>query len=274
MTTVDPTLSRPVALASRSDVAAVPFSRLTVFEWRKQLDTRAGRWLLIVIGIVTAGVMLLMGAVGDGNVSFEAFLMGTTTPLLMLLPIVAILAATSEWSQRTALTTFTLEPRRLRVIGAKTVSAVGSGVGFFVVAMGIAALAHLWVVQFRGADADWEITRATWGMLFMIALWMVGGIGFGLAFLSTPAAIVTYLVLPVVVSTVALIVTAWENVWPWVDLSTAAAPLTVDPDMAAELGMASGGEMWAHIGTASLIWIVLPLAIGILRVLRGEIKTA
>ncbi|WP_418275598.1 ABC transporter permease [Isoptericola jiangsuensis] len=274
MTTVDPALSRPATLTSRSDVKAVPFSRLVLVEWRKQLDTRAGRWLLIVIAIVTAGVMLLMGAVGSGDVSFEAFLIGTTTPLGMLLPIVAILAATSEWSQRTALTTFTLEPRRLRVIGAKTLSAVGSGVGFYLVAVGLAALAHLWVVSFRGADADWDVTRLTYGTLLMVVLWMIGGIAFGLAFLSTPMAIVTYLVLPVVVSTVALFVTAWADVWPWIDLSTAAAPLAVDPDLAVEMGMSSGGEMWAQIATATLIWVGLPMAIGVWRVLRGEIKTA
>jgi ABC-2 type transport system permease protein len=274
MTAVQNTAATPATLTSRSDIRPVPFSRLTLFEWRKQLDTRAGRWLLIVIGIVTAAVMVLMGAVGDGNVSFETFIVGTTTPLSMLLPIVAILAATSEWSQRTALTTFTLEPRRLRVVWAKTVSAVGSGVAFYAVALGLAALSHLWVVTFRGADADWGVSTGTYGILLLVVLWMIGGIAFGLAFLSTPAAIVTYLVLPVVVSTVAVFVTAWENVWPWIDLTTASQPLIVDPDMAEQMGLASGGEMWAQIGTSALLWIGLPLLIGVLRVHRGEIKTA
>ena len=40
-----------------------------------------------------------------------------------LLPILAIMLVTSEWSQRTALVTFTLEPRRSRVVLAKLVVA-------------------------------------------------------------------------------------------------------------------------------------------------------
>jgi ABC-2 type transport system permease protein len=274
MTTVDRTLSPPPTLTSRSDVPAVTFGRLVLVEWRKQLDTRAGRWLLIVIAAVTAAVMLVMGAVGDGDVPFEAFLIGSSTPLAMLLPIVAILAATSEWSQRTALTTFTLEPRRLRVIWAKAVTAVGSGVAFYVVAVGIAALAHLWVVTFRDATPDWSMGTVTWGTLVMVAIWMLSGVAFGLAFLSTPTAIVTYLVLPVVVSTVAVFVTAWADVWPWIDLSTASAPLMTDPAMAAQLDLSSGGEMWAQIATSTLVWVGIPLAVGIARVTRGEIKTA
>ena len=37
----------------------------------------------------------------------------------MLLPIVGILLVSSEWSQRTALITFTLVPQRMRVMSAK-----------------------------------------------------------------------------------------------------------------------------------------------------------
>ena len=38
------------------------------------------------------------------------------------LPVLLILMVTSEWSQRTGLTTFTLEPHRGRVVGAKFVA--------------------------------------------------------------------------------------------------------------------------------------------------------
>src|SRR2546421_152111 len=42
----------------------------------------------------------------------------------VLLPIVGLLAITSEWSQRTALTTFARVPRRERVIAAKLLAGV------------------------------------------------------------------------------------------------------------------------------------------------------
>ena len=44
-------------------------------------------------------------------------------PMAILLPVLGIMSATQEWSQRTGLTTFTLEPRRGRVVTAKVVAA-------------------------------------------------------------------------------------------------------------------------------------------------------
>ena len=42
--------------------------------------------------------------------------------LSRLLPLVLLMAMTAEWSQRTAMTTFTLEPRRGRVLAAKVIA--------------------------------------------------------------------------------------------------------------------------------------------------------
>ena len=44
--------------------------------------------------------------------------------MVIILPLIAILAVTSEWSQRTGLTTFTLVPHRGRIIAAKAISSV------------------------------------------------------------------------------------------------------------------------------------------------------
>ena len=45
-------------------------------------------------------------------------------PASVLLPIVGSLLISSEWSQRTGLTTFALVPRRLRVVAAKLLASV------------------------------------------------------------------------------------------------------------------------------------------------------
>ena len=39
----------------------------------------------------------------------------------ILLPVLGIMSVTSEWSQRTAMVTFTLEPSRSRFLAAKFV---------------------------------------------------------------------------------------------------------------------------------------------------------
>jgi hypothetical protein len=264
-TTLTPAQSGSHA-AAVAEPRPIPFLTLALVEWRKQLDTRAGRWLLITIGVITAAVLVITGAVGDGDVPFGGFLIGSVTPMAMLLPIVGILAATSEWSQRTGLVTFTLEPRRTRVGLAKLVSAVTSGLVFFAAALAVAALAHLWVVTFRGADASWDVPLdVVLGALALVLLGMAQGVGFGLVTMNTPVAIVSYLFIPTLFSIVGSLITAVRDAMPWIDLGTAGEPILMGT---------AGGQEWAQLATASLIWVVLPLVGGLLRVARSEIKSA
>ncbi|MFC7876455.1 ABC transporter permease [Isoptericola sp. NPDC057391] len=269
MTTATPTRAAGASRTNRpdADLRPVSFATLTLVEWRKQLDTRAGRWMLAIIAIITAGVLAVMMAVNGGNHSFSAFVAGTTTPMAMLLPIVGVLAATAEWSQRTALVTFTLEPRRTRVGLAKVVAAIGSGLALLALTVGLAALTHLLVVAFRDADPAWDLTARGVGYLALtVVLFMAQGVGFGLLLRSTPAAIVTLLVAPTIFSIVGSLVSGMADVLPWVDLSTASTPLLFDAAMS--------GEAWAQLATASLIWVVAPLVGGLWRTARSEISSS
>ncbi|MFI2104243.1 ABC transporter permease [Isoptericola sp. NPDC019693] len=266
MTTATPTRAAG-ATRTGGTLSPVSFATLTLVEWRKQLDTRAGRWIVAVIAIVTAGVLAVMMAVGGGDHSFSAFVVGTTMPMAMLLPIVGVLAATSEWSQRTALVTFTLEPRRTRVGLAKVVGAIGSGVALLVVTVGLAALAHVLVVAFRDATPAWDATGAlVGGLAITTVLYMAQGVGFGLLLRSTPGAIVTLFLAPTLFNLLGGLVPGMVDVLPWVDLTTAAMPLTglTWPD----------GAGWAHLATSTLIWVVAPLVGGLWRTARSEISSS
>ena len=82
----------------------VTLGRSVLVELRKTLDTRAGLWLL---GLALAGGVV--AAVGWVLLSGEATAVPWTAPLIVvaspmgvLLPVVAILTFTQEWSQRTA----------------------------------------------------------------------------------------------------------------------------------------------------------------------------
>ena len=104
----------------------MPFTRLVGIELRKMVDTRAGMWMLVVmatIGFLIAGVLVIWGQGGEDH-AFSTFLGFIFMPMVMLLPIMGIMSATQEWSQRTGLATFTLVPRRGRVVGAKVTAAV------------------------------------------------------------------------------------------------------------------------------------------------------
>ena len=115
--------------ATFPSIEAVPFSRLLKVELRKTTNTRAGFWLLVAIGVITAAVIVIyLFAAQPEGLTFETFLLVTMTPQGFLLPVMAILAVTAEWSQRTGLVTFTLEPSRMRVAAAiKHTSGADSG---------------------------------------------------------------------------------------------------------------------------------------------------
>jgi hypothetical protein len=253
----------PTSTPRRGD-AAVPLTRLISVEGRKQLDTRAGRWLLITMAVVTAIVMAVLLFVNGGQHSFRELLMATVTPQAVLLPIVGILAVTSEWSQRAALVTFTLEPRRGRVAAAKTISALLVGVTALAAAVALAALAHLGSIAFRGAQAGWSVpTPVLAGFALVLLLGVAQGVGFGMLLLNTPAAIVAYLVLPTVWSVLGGMVASLKTAASWLDLTTTMQPL---------LQGSMTSNQWLRLGTATAVWVLLPLAAGIWRIIRAEVK--
>lgn len=246
-------------------IRPVPLGRLVRVEARKQVDTLAGRWFLVTIGLVIALVVTIMLFVDGGDHGLMAYLMATVTPLSILLPILGIMTATAEWGQRTAMTTFALEPRRGRVVLAKVISSAVIGAVAFVVAFGLAAVAHGLAVGVRGATPDWDISGwVVGGALIVLALSLGQGLAFGMALLNTPAAIVAYLVLPMVWSILTQLISWMRDVATWLDPSVTLMPLTV--------GEQPTGEQWAQIGTSMTLWLVVPLAIGVWRVLHREVK--
>lgn len=256
-------VTMPTTAHSRREVA-VPLTRLISVEARKQLDTRAGRWLLITIGVVTAIVLVVLLFVNGGKHSFRELLLATVTPQALLLPIVGILAVTSEWSQRAALVTFTLEPRRGRVAAAKTISALLVGVIALAAAVALAALAHLASMAIRGAEAGWGVPAPVLaGFALMLLLGVAQGVGFGMLLLNTPAAIVAYLVLPTVWSVLGGMVASLKTAAGWLDLTTTMQPL---------LEGSMTGNQWLRLGTATALWVLLPLAAGLWRITRSEVK--
>ena len=119
--------SRATAAARRPAFAPrpIPLSRIVAVEPRKSFDTRSGFWLLASIGItalLATGAVLLWAP--DSELTYDTFAAAIGVPMSVLLPVVAILSVTSEWSQRSGLTTFTLVPHRGRIVLAKGIVAV------------------------------------------------------------------------------------------------------------------------------------------------------
>jgi len=246
-----------------SGTSRIPLTRLVRVELRKLVDTRASRWLLIAIGVITVVAIAIFFFAGDeSDRTFNNFLGFAATPQGFLLPVMGILLVTSEWSQRTALVTFTLMPVRGRVLLAKIIAALLAGAIAIVVAVAVAALA----TALGGADNAWTGIGADdfakFGLLQVSGL--LQGLAFGLLFLNSAAAIVTYFVLPTAFTIVASIWGALADAAPWIDLGTAQQPLFGGQDLT--------GEQWWQVVTSSVIWVVLPFIVGVVRVLRAEVK--
>ena len=97
-----------------------PMSRLVRVELRKMTDTRAGMWLMIAIVAITVVATTIFGFAGhDEDRTFFNFMQFAGAPQGILLPVLGILLVTQEWSQRTAMVTFTLEPQRISNLAAK-----------------------------------------------------------------------------------------------------------------------------------------------------------
>lgn len=252
---------------SRFETPRVPLSRLTLVELRKQVDTRAGRWLLVLIGVVTAAVLaIVFFAAADDELNWSAFVGATAVPQNILLPVLGIMLVTSEWGQRTALVTYTLEPHRSRVSTAKLASAIVLGAVFVALALALAALFTVLAgATIDGAGAWDGSTNSTAGFGALQLVGVVQGVALGMLIMNTAGAIVTYFALPTVWGILTSTVTWFAEIGEWIDLNTTSLPIGTNEATA---------DDWLRFAVATSIWVLLPLLLGWVRVLRREVKSA
>ena len=256
------------ARAART-IAPIPLTRLMGVELRKMFDTRAGFWLMASVGIVTvlASAAVILWAPDDA-ITFETFATAMGMPMSVILPMIGILSITSEYSQRTGLTTYTLVPWRGRVVLSKLLVVLGIGVASMVVALGVGAVGTLVGSAITGLDPVWNITAEQFGLIVLGNLiGMLMGFMLGTVIRSSPAAIVAYfvyaLVLPGALGALAAFQQWFADLQPWVDVNYATIPL-FEGDVT--------GENWLQLAITTTVWLWIPLAVGLRAVLRAEVK--
>lgn len=250
------------ALARRRGSAG--FGRLVRIELRKSVDTRAGRWLLAGVAII--GVAMTFVAMFTGDPDDHTFPRSASSiqgAMAVLLPIVSILLVTSEWSQRTALQTFVLTPRRGRVIAAKLAAGAALAVAVAVLGIVLSALAtqlagtHPTVGEWRQAGV---VLVASVSVQLLSQL---SGMGFGLLLLHSPAAIVANFVIPIAWAALGGGIAALHGVQPWLDPAKATENL---------LGGHMNAHRWAQVAVVVLVWVVALIAAGLIRLRRKDIS--
>ena len=249
----------------------LPLTGVTQVELRKMFNTRSGFWLIASIAIsavlATAGVILWAG---DDQLTYSTFATAIRFPVVVILPLIAILSVTSEWSQRTGLTTFTLVPHRSRIIAAKAISSVLIAVAAMVLTFVVGALGNLTSAAVTGTALVWDVTwtQCLYYVLGMILSLLIGFM-LGVLIRSSTGAIVAYFVLTFVLPTVFGLLAEsqqwFRDLQPWVDVQFAQSGLFV-------FDQALTGEQWANIAVTGLTWLLVPLAIGLGIVLRAEVK--
>jgi ABC-2 type transport system permease protein len=258
------TMTRPVRIADAPSPAAtfagIPFSRLLRVEWGKATDTRSARWLLALVAASTVGLMLApLLAPSSIDQTYPSYLGFAAIGLTVLLPVVSILTLTSEWSQRTVLTTFTQEPRRSRVVNAKVAVSLLLAAGAAVFG-GLVTAAGLAVAAASGRELDANLNAGVLvGYLLFVLLNVLTGVAFGALLHNSAAAIVLYFALP---TAFALLGQALTSLAQWIDSST-----TFDWLLRGEW---SGHTPQILVSVA--VWVAIPLAAGLFRTTRREIN--
>jgi ABC-type transport system involved in multi-copper enzyme maturation permease subunit len=236
--------------------------RLTLVELRKMSDTRAGFWLLVSTALLTIAACVIAGlALPDEDATLVNFFAIALTPPSVLLPVMGILLVTSEWSQRTAMVTFSLVPHRGRVLTAKLLAGLALTTVAFQLCLVVALLTT--AVAGGGGDDTWSLSAGLIGQAAVsIGIPMITGIGFGAALLASAPAIVLYFVLPTAFGILGSF-SALEGVARWVDQSRTMGKLVEET---------YGGTEWARLLVSCALWTLLPLVIGWLRVLRSDVR--
>jgi ABC-2 type transport system permease protein len=258
------------AAPARRIVRPIPTTRLVKIELRKMFNTRSGFWMLVSIGVlsvIATGAVIIFAP--DSAVTYKSFAAAIGFPMSVILPMIAILGVTSEWSQRSGLTTFTLAPSRGRVIGAKASATLVVGVVSMVVAFAVGTVANLLGTTIMGVDAVWDVSLAAAAQILLGNLvGMAIGFTLGVVLRNSAAAIVGYFVvsfvLPGILALLALVRSWFADLQPWIDWNyTQAALLESATNTARE---------WAMLASTTAIWIALPLVIGLHFLRRSEVK--
>lgn len=259
------TLAAPTGAATA--FPRVPFSRHVKVELRKMVDTRAGLWLLIAVAAVTIiPECVYVGVAHPSELTFDNALAAAGIGQTLLLPVLGVLSITSEFTQRTGLVTFTLEPHRGRLISAKTVavlllSAILIAISYFTAILGTEAASLI-----RG-HAVWHYAPS-WVFEVLLAqlLVVIVGFGLGMVFVNSAAAIVLYYVGRIIIPTLFAVIPGIIHADPWFDFVTPTGNLFSH--------QMSGPKPWLEVLSVFVIWVVVPFAIGAWRLNRTEVKSA
>ena len=228
-------------------------------ELRKSFDTRSGLWLLASIGIAA---LLTTGAVvawaPEDQLTYSQFTLAIGIPMSVILPIIAVLSVTAEWSQRSGLTTFTLVPHRSRILLAKGTAAVLVAATATVVAFGVGALGNMVGTAASDVPTVWDQNLADVGYFALgNTLLMLVGFTLGALIRNSPGRDRCLHGLRLRRSGTAS--RSWRSARPGSrDVRLPGSTRKFNQDALLQGGLS--GEQWTQLGATTAAWLVLSAA--------------
>lgn len=231
-----------------------------LIEVRKLLDTRSALAVLIATIAVSLLAIALVVLTTPGPVTVAGLAQNSVGLVAYVLPLLAILTVTSEWRQRTALGTYTLDPNRSGVLAAKG-AALTTVVGVVAVVVLVASCVTVAILGERLPLPLDLLALLGWMVLGMAGIALIG-YGLAAAVLNAPVAITLYLIAPPLLPQLATQITALAPAAPFLDIH---GPL---------LGLVQGSvpQNLAAFVVAALLWLVAPVAIGFVRNAQSDVS--
>jgi hypothetical protein len=222
-------------------------------------DTRASYGLLATIGgllVVVLGWKVAHPAV---PATFHNYAAASAAVVAYAAPLLALLAMSAEWTQRTALTTFTLAPRRLSVMWAKLVSALLLSAALAAGALVLTAAGVALAGVLHGGASFGDVAADVRGVMSVVLLHTLLGAALGALAAQSTVALGLYFLAPIIWSNVASQLlhgaSRWLDIFVAYDRLASARPL-------ADLPLTA---------TALSAWVLVPLVLGMVRSLRREV---
>ena len=266
----------PLLTGSRSAIKPLSFSRVLAYEFRKSVSTRASRWTLaaaIAGTIATAAILYLSLLLTDfdttqhftwiqlANSTTDSF-MGIAQISMILFSLFLILMVTTDWTNRSIMTTYTLTPRRGWVLSAQLIVALTYALALWVLCLGLGTLVAGLLSPLENVNISWSVTAwDVFGPLLSNLGLAISAFLLGIAVMNGSAAIIMWMMVPAFLNTLLNFNGVISDIAQWLNLKVALNAAVADPGAAVS---------WGRTATSVVLWLGVPAVIGTWRTLHRD----
>ena len=161
-----------------------------------------------------------------------------------------------------------LVPRRERVIAAKLLAGAAVALAAVAACVLTSLAANALVPVLTDADARWDV--AAGGLAAAVpfgVMWMLAGAAIGLLVMSSAPAIVLSFLIPTGIVGLTAALPGADHVLRWIDLGTTSGELNAAHP-------AISAHDWAHLAAGVVLWVLVPLGLGFLRLRRRDVPSS